>query len=34
VDYNNPRWHRLDDPMMEAYKAINNDERPEENSLD
>jgi len=34
VDYDNPRWHRLDDPMMEAYKAINNDEKPEENSSD
>ena len=34
VNYDNPRWHRLEDPMMEAYKAINNDQPPEESSSD
>ncbi|HEX6482532.1 MAG TPA: hypothetical protein VF043_27120 [Ktedonobacteraceae bacterium] len=34
VNYDNPRWHRLDDPMMEAYKAIKNDVTSEENSSD
>jgi hypothetical protein len=30
VNYDNPRWHRLEDLMMEAYTPINNDQPLEE----